>query len=250
MSQVDPAPEPAISPETVERLRAVGTATLTMQLLKRGLRRVWMAGPRPLAPGGPRLVGEAFTLRFIPAREDLAVPESYARPGSTRDAVEAAPAGSVVVIDGRGERGCATLGDILATRLHARGVAGLVTDTGVRDAAHCREIGLPIFCAGATAPPSISGLSFVAWQEPIGCGGVAVLPGDLIVADDDGAVVVPRALAEDVAEAGAEQERFEGYVQRRVARGEPVVGLYPPSEATLEDYRKWLATEGPERAGS
>lgn len=235
-----------VAADTLRALQGVTTATLTMQLFKRGLRRVAMAGPRPLDPAAARLVGEAFTFRFIPAREDIATPESYARAGSIREAVESVPAGRVVVVDARGELGAATFGDILVARLKARGAAGVVTDGAVRDAAATAEVGLPVFCAGVAAPPSISGLYFAGWEEEIGCGGVAVLPGDVIVGDGDGVVVVPRALADEVAIAGAEQERFERFVQREVKRGAGVVGLYPPDDETMAAYRRWLEEGEPE----
>ncbi len=228
-----------LGPETLARLRGVGTATLTMQLLKRGLRSVWMAGPQAIGPG-PRLVGEAFTLRFVPQREDLARLDTLGGPGSTRAAIEAVEPGRVVVIDACGLATCGTLGDILIARLRARGAAGVVTDGGMRDLAEVRALGVPVFCAGPAAPPSLTGLFFVAWQETIGCGGVAVVPGDLVVGDEDGVVVVPRALADEVAEESQEQERFERFVRQRVDRGDPVTGLYPPNEATLAAYRRWL----------
>ena len=238
--------QPALSRATLEALRSVSTATLTMQLFKRGLRRVAMQGLLPLDPGTPRLVGPAFTARFVPAREDISTRESYARPGSFREAIEAAPTGSVLVLDARGEAAIGTLGDILAARLKARGVAGAVSDGAVRDAEEVRKVGLPVFCAGIAPSPSITGLHFADWQTPIGCGGVAVLPGDVIVGDGDGVVVVPRALADEIAAEAPEQERFERYVQLRVRAGAEVVGLYPPDEATLAAYRRWLEAGEPE----
>ncbi len=230
---------PVLGPETLDNLTKTSTATLTMQLLKRGIRNVWMDGPKPLDPGTPRIAGEVFTLRFIPMREDVSTPESYRVPGSMRDAIEAVPAGRIVVIDGRGEHRCGTLGDILIARLQVLGASGVVTDAAVRDVAEVKPIGLPVFCAGATAPPSITGLTFVDWQQPIGCGGVAVFPGDIVVGDGDGVVVVPRALAGEVARDGLEQERFERFVQQRVREGASVVGLYPPDQGTLADYQRW-----------
>lgn len=230
---------PALEPETIERLRSVSTATLTMQLIVRGVRRSWIAGTRPLFPDTPRIAGPAFTLRFIPMREDVATRESYARPGSLREAIEAAPAGAVATIEARGDTGCGTLGDILAERLRAVGCAGAVSDGAMRDIADMRAVGLPIFCNGVAAPPSITGLHFVDWELPIGCGGVAVFPGDVVVADEDGAVVVPRAMAAEVAADALEQDRFERFVQMRVAAGVPALGLYPPNEATQAAYARW-----------
>ena len=240
MTTAPEVPSAPLDPATLEALKRVTTATLTMQLLKRGLRRVAMAGPMALDAAAPRLVGEAFTLRFIPAREDISTPESYAAPDSLREALERVPAGRVVVIEARGEQGCATLGDILVARLKAKGAAGAVTDGALRDVTEIARVGLPVFAAGSAAPPSISALHFAAWEVPIGCGGVAVLPGDVVVGDGDGVVVVPRALAPEVARAALEQERFERFVQLRIEAGASVVGLYPPSEETLAQYQRWL----------
>jgi regulator of RNase E activity RraA len=221
------------------QLRRVSTATLTMVLLKRGVRTSWLRGVGALSAMDERVVGPAFTIRFVPGREDLSQPGSYARSPSFRDAIEAAPAGSVVVIDGRGNTLGATLGDILVARLAYKGVAAAITDAPVRDADEIRRFPLPVLCAGVAAPPSIVGLAFAGYDEVIGCGGVAVCPGDVMVCDNDGAVVVPVTMAAEVAEAGVEQERFERFVQQRVAEGASVVGLYPPDEGTLEDYRRW-----------
>jgi len=233
--------------EAIDRLRQISTATLTMVLLKRGIRRTWMRGPIPVFPDAPRVVGPAFTVRFVPAREDLATPESYAKASSFRDAIEACPAGSIMVIDGCGTQEAATLGDILIARLKVNGVVAAVTDAPVRDIAEIRKVGLPVFSAGAAAPPSITGLAYAGYGELIGCGGVAVAPGDLVVGDADGIVVVPSALVTEVTEAGAEQERYERFVQMRVLQGQAVVGLYPPNAETLAAYQRWLAAgEQPE----
>ena len=229
----------SFDPSVARQLRQVSTATLTMVLLKRGVRTSWLRGVGALSAMDERVVGPAFTIRFVPGREDLSQPESYAKSPSFRDAIEAAPAGSVVVIDGRGNTLGATLGDILVARLAYKGVAAAVTDAPVRDADEIRKFPLPVLCAGVAAPPSIVGLAFAGFDEVIGCGGVAVCPGDVLVCDNDGAVVIPAAMAAEVAEAGIEQERFERFVQQRVAEGASVVGLYPPDDGTLEDYRRW-----------
>ncbi|NCF28394.1 MAG: ribonuclease activity regulator RraA [Gammaproteobacteria bacterium] len=235
-----PAPDPtSLDASVAEQLRQVSTATLTMVLLKRGVRTSWLRGVEPLTMMGGRIVGPAFTIRFVPGREDLSQPESYAKSPSFRDAIEAAPAGSVVVIDGRGNTLGATLGDILVARLAKRGVLAAVTDAPVRDADEIRRLTLPVLCAGVAPPPSIVGLSFAGYDEIIGCGGVAVCPGDVLVCDNDGVVVIPVAMAAEVAEDGVEQERFERFVQRRVAEGASVVGLYPPNEGTVQDYKRW-----------
>ncbi len=236
----------SLAADIVDQLAEISTATLTMQLIKRGIRRSWIAGTRPLFAGTPRVAGEAYTLRFLPMREDISTRESYARAGSLREAIEAFPAGAVAVIDARGEQGCATLGDILAARLKARGCAGVVSDGPMRDVAELRDVGLPVFCSGVAAPPSIAGLHYIDCQLPVGCGGVAVFPGDVVVADEDGAVVVPRALAAEIAADAPEQERYERFAQMRVAQGEPVLGLYPPGEAAQAAYARWLAAGEPD----
>ncbi len=222
--------------ETIEILKGVSTATITTLLLNQGLRNVWMRGPKPWREGQPRVVGRAFTLRFIPAREDLATPDAWSSPRSTRAAIEAMPPGCVVVAGALGVTDAGIFGDILCARMVQRYIAGLVTDGVVRDIAGGRATGLPVWSQGAAAPPSVAGLIFEGWQDPIGCGGVAVYPDDFIVADADGAVVVPKALAEFVAAAGPEQERLEAWIVGEVAKGAPLPGLYPPNAETRARY--------------
>lgn len=231
---------------TIALLRQVSTATVTMQLLKRGLRAVSMRGPTALTPGQPRLVGPAYTLRYVPMREDLSTVASLGDPDNpSRNAIEECPPGHVLVMDGLGRGDAGVLGDILAARLKVRGVAGAVTDAGVRDAEAIRPIGLPVWSAGPTPPANIGALAWGERQVRIGCGGVAVEPGDMIVADGDGVVVIPAALADEVARDGVEQERFERFVQLRVGEGRPVHGLYPPNEASRAEYEKWVADGEP-----
>src|SRR5690242_13420206 len=193
-------------------LRKVTTATITTMLLKKGIRRCWMNGPKPLVLGGERIIGPAFTLRFVPVREDLATPESWGSPRSTRAAIEDMPEGVVAVADARGLTEAGIFGDILAIRMRKRGVAALVTDGAMRDGVGVIKSDLPVWCNGMVAPASVIGHTFVGWQEPISCGGVAVYPNDVIVADGDGAVVIPAALVEEVAKLGPEQERYEEWV--------------------------------------
>src|SRR3954454_2482713 len=221
-----------------EALRKVTTATLTTILLKKGLRKVWISGTRPLTPNLPRVVGRAFTMRFIPAREDVATPASWASPRSTRAAIEEMGAGCVAVIDAMGIKEAGVYGDILCARMAKRGVAALITDGVVRDAQSVMATGLPVWCNGAAAPPSVASLHFVGWQEPVGCGGVGVFPDDIIVADDDGAVVIPAAIAAEVTEIAVEQERLEGWIMREVDRGVPLPGLYPPNDETRARYER------------
>ncbi len=207
--------------------KAVSTATLTTVLLKKGLRNVWIRGSKPLQSDPPRLVGRAFTLRFILAREDLATPASWGSPISTRAAIEDMPAGCIAVVDAMGVMDAGIFGDILCARMVKRDVAGLVTDGVIRDLHGVLGTGLPVWCQGVAAPPSVAGLTFVGWQQPIGCGGVAVFPDDLVVVDQDGAVVIPGALVEQVAIEAAEQERQEEWIMGQVNRGVPLPGLYP-----------------------
>lgn len=228
-------------PETKAALEGVSTATLTTILLKKGLRNVWLRGAAPWSSGTRRIVGEAFTLRFVPAREDLATPESWASPTSTRAAIEAMDEGVIAVIDAQGVTDAGVFGDILCARMVKRGVAAMVTDGVIRDAVGVRGTGLAVWCAGVAAPPSVAGLTFVGWQEPVSIGGVAVFPGDVISADEDGCVVIPAALVEEVAELGVEQERFEGWVVSEVERGVVLPGLYPPNAETRARYEAWKA---------
>ena len=220
----------------VETLSDVSTATLTTILLKKGLRNVWMRGTRPLRPAQARRVGRAFTLRFVPAREDLATPESWSSPRSTRAAIEAMPAGCFAVVDAMGVADAGIFGDILCLRMAKRGVAGLVTDGVMRDLAGVLGTGLAVWCRGAAAPPSVAGLTFVGWQEPVGCGGVAVFPDDVVVADEDGGVVIPQKLLEEVVAGAPEQERMEAWIMGEVEKGVPLPGLYPMNAETRARY--------------
>ena len=226
------------APRDGNRLRSPSTATITTILLKKGLRNVWMRGTQPLSPGHPRIVGPAFTLRFVPAREDLATPASWGSPISTRAAIEAMPAGCVAVVDAMGTTDAGIFGDILCARMAKRGVAALVTDGVVRDVAGVRATGLPVYCRGAAAPPSVAGLTFVAWDQPIGCGGVAVFPNDVVVVDDDGAVLIPAALLDQVVAEAVEQERLEEWIMGEVSHGAALPGLYPPNAENLARYEK------------
>ena len=226
-----------LSPEIAAALARASTATITTVLLKKGIRRAWMRGPMPLATAaGKRVVGPAFTLRFVPAREDLATPESWSSPTSTRAAIEAMPESAVVVVDALGVHDAGIFGDILCSRMAKRGVAALITDGVVRDLTGVLGTGLPVWCAGTAAPPSVAGLTFVGWQQPIGCGGVAIFPDDVIVADGDGAVVIPQAIVAEVAAAAEEQEKLEAWIMGEVGKGMALPGLYPPNAETRARY--------------
>ncbi|HTR10169.1 MAG TPA: ribonuclease activity regulator RraA [Paraburkholderia sp.] len=236
-----------VSDAALEQLRHVSTATLTTQLFKRGLRNVFLQGVAPLvkpAPGAPNLVGPAFTLRNIPAREDLDHVGVFQNPDHPqRKAVETAPAGSVLVQDCRGDRTVASVGSILALRLAKRGVAGMVSDGPVRDSGTIAALGLPIWCTGASAPLNLAKHHAVDMNVPIACGGVPVYPGDIVVADTDGVVIVPREMAEEVARDATGQEQLEAFITERIEAGRPLRGTYPPDEETLATYREWRAQQ-------
>jgi regulator of RNase E activity RraA len=229
----------AMSAALFDTLRHITTGTITTILLKKGIRRCWMSGPMPLAGSGARMVGPAFTLRFIPVREDLATPESWAKPISTRGAIEDMPEGCIAVADAMGVSSAGIFGDILTMRMMRRNVAALVTDGVIRDRAGVLASKLPVWCAGVAAPASVNGLTFVGWQEPIGCGGCAIFPSDIIVCDDDGAVVIPQDLVEFVAREGEEHERMETFIVSEVERGVKLPGLYPMNDETKARYQAW-----------
>ncbi len=235
MSDTDTFPAP-LDAQTITTLQAVSAATITTVLLKEGLRKVWMRGPKPLRSGQPRLVGRAFTLRFVPTREDVATPASWALPRSTRAAVERMPPGCIVVADAMGLTDAGIFGDILCARMQQRGVAALITDGVVRDINGVLGTGLPVWSQGTAAPASVAALTFVNWQETIGCGGVAVFPGDVIVADDDGVVLIPDAYLDKVLAAGPAQEALEAWIMQEVGRGASLPGLYPPNAENLARY--------------
>jgi regulator of RNase E activity RraA len=222
--------------EKFDALSRVTTATLTTILLKKGLRNVWIRGAFPIAPGVKRVVGRAFTVRFVPAREDLATPESWSSPKSTRGAIEQMSAGCIAVVDAMGVKDAGIWGDILCARMAKRGVAALVTDGVVRDVTGVLSTNLPVWAAGAAAPPSVAGLTFVDWQQPVACGGVAVFPDDVIVADQDGAVLIPAALVGDIVDLALEQENFEAWIMDEVNGGASLPGLYPPNEENKARY--------------
>ena len=224
----------------LEALRGVSTATITLQLLKRGYRNCFIQGARPLNATVQPFVAEAYTLRFIPMREDLSRPEVLADVEyPPRKAIEAIPPGCALAIDARGEMRAGVAGGILAARLRIRGAAAMVSDGPMRDAGELAAGAFPIYCAGGAAPASITVHFGAGLQEPISCGGAAVFPGDILAGDADGVVVVPRALAGEIGRDAPEQERLEAFLQSRIEAGRPIFGTYPPNEATLRDYEEW-----------
>ncbi|MFZ0218419.1 MAG: ribonuclease activity regulator RraA [Candidatus Dormiibacterota bacterium] len=226
------------------QLDAVSTATLTTQLMRRGLTNCFIPGMTPLRPD-LHLVGTAFTLRYVPVRSEVQESTHYDnRTTVQRLAVEQIGPGEVLMIDARQELGSGTLGEILATRMLRRGAAGIVTDGAVRDSAGIRAVALPTYCRGAHAAASSRRHHPVDLQVPIGCGGVLVMPGDAVVGDEDGVVVFPIELAGEVAGAALEQEEVEEYVRQRIDGGRSIVDTYPPDERTLAEYREWRSGQG------
>jgi regulator of RNase E activity RraA len=238
-----------LAPGTLDKLRATSTATLTSQLIKiAGLRTRSPLDIRPLNPAKSRFVGPAVTLRYGPLREDLdktmanlAAPEN-----PTRRAIEDSAPGSVIVIDAGGNIGGGAIGDILAARMIFRGIAGLVTDGAMRDAGPLMAMDLPVHARTFTPPPNTASTLAIGINEPIACGGTLVFPGDIVVGDEDGVVVIPRHLADQVAISGLEQEQVEAFIKRRVELGEPIAGFYPASERTMAEYRAWVENGRPE----
>jgi regulator of RNase E activity RraA len=228
-------------PDTIKRLREVSTATLCTQLFKRGLRNVYIQGIKRLTtPSGGNLVGPAFTVRNIPAREDIDQLSAFENPEHPqRKAIESVPPGHVLVIDTRGEKRVASGGQILTTRLKVRGAAGLVSDGPVRDSGEIAKMDFPVFCAGGSAPLNLIHHHAIDLNVPIGCGGVAVYPGDVIVGDEEGVVVIPANLADEVAADAAEQEKLEIFLLERVQNGAALPGTYPPNAATRAAYDEW-----------
>ena len=236
-----------LSAETIKNFLYASTATVSMQMLKRGFRNTAINGVRPLNPKAVRLVGPAFTLRYIPGREDLDKPPTPADPPSAqRAAIEETPPGAVLVIGTEGNTRSGTIGDILALRLKVRGVAGVLSDGAMRDTPVIGRFDFPVYCAAAAAPPSMANLRPIDVQVPVGIRGVPVYPGDVIVADEDGAIVVPRAIADEVARDSFEQERLEKFVAIRIGQGREITGVYPPNDQTKKDYAAWIAAGEPE----
>ncbi len=234
------APRPyLLSEEAKERLKQVSTATLTSQLLKRGFRNTFLFGLNPLRPD-LRMVGYAFTLRYVPAREDMSMQVDYDNTTNVqRLAVEAIGPEEVLVIDARGDVRAASFGHIIATRIMQRGAAGLVTDGALRDTPAFRHLNLPAYIKAPHATTSSVAHHPVEMNVPIGCAGVLVMPGDVIVGDAEGVVAIPAAVAGEVAHAAYEQEVLEAFVLQKVEAGASIRGVYPPDENTLAEFERW-----------
>ena len=237
----------ALSPETRDRLKKVSTATLATALYKRGLRNQMIQDVRPLhGPTGGSMVGEAFTLRYMPAREDLNRLEVFRdRAHPQRKAVEECPPGAVLVMDSRKDARAASAGGILVGRLKARGVAGVVTDGGFRDSAEIAALGIPAYHQRPSAPTNLTLHQAIEINVPIGCGDAPVFPGDVLVGDADGVIVLPAHLADELAEEATEMTAYEDFVTEEVRKGRSILGLYPATdERSLADFAAWRKANG------
>jgi regulator of RNase E activity RraA len=232
-------PNDRIPESVVSKLEQVSCATLTSVLGKLGYGRIFAGGVRPLTTGA-RLVGQALTLSYLPIREDFwPVPPEQMPSYPQRVAIESIQPGDVLVVDARGNLDAGVLGDILAARVKARGGAGIVVDGAVRDSPAIREIGLPCYSRGVHASASMSELLAIDVNRPVQCGGVLVMPGDVVVGDEEGAAFIPLAVAEQAAEQALEQEQLEIWVRQRIEAGGSTSDYYPPTEAALAEYRRW-----------
>jgi regulator of RNase E activity RraA len=236
----------ALKPETRDKLKKVSTPTLATALFKRGLRQQMIQGALPLSPLKESMVGEAYTLRYIPAREDLnqlTVFRDRAHP--QRKAVEECPPGAVMVIDSRKDARAASAGGILVTRLMRRGVAGVVTDGGFRDSAEIASLGFPAFHTRPSAPTNLTLHQAVDVNVPIACGDAPVFPGDVLVGDADGVIVLPAHLADELADEATEMTAYEDFVTEQVRAGQSILGLYPATEeSNLERFKAWRQERG------
>ena len=252
--------QPALDPAAIDatvlaRLKKASTPSIATLLHKRGYRNQYVQGVTPLSPKSERMVGPAFTLRYIPAREDLDVVEAFRDPRHPqRLAVETVPPGHVLVMDCRRDASAASGGSILFTRLQVRGCAGVVTDAGVRDGDSIGALDMPCFSAGVSAPTNLTKHHAVDIGLPIGCGGAPVYPGDIMVGDSDGVIVIPAHLAEEIAAEAASMEAFEDFVLLEIQAGRPLIGTYPPDAAALARFEAYKRGEyqpgGPDNAGT
>ncbi len=232
--------------DTRTKLERVSTATIATALFKRGLRNQMIQGVLPLGPLGKSMVGPAFTLRYIPAREDLNTIDVFKNPAHPQRAgIEACPPGHVMVIDSRKDARAASAGNILVTRLMVRGAAGIVTDGGFRDAAEIAALGFPAFHQRPSAPTNLTLNQAIDTNVPIGCGDAPVFPGDVVIGDSDGVIIVPAAMADEIAAETTEMTAYEDFVAERVKAGATIVGLYPATDpANLAAFAEWRRQRG------
>jgi len=235
-----------LSDATREKLKGVSTATLATALFKRGFRQQFIQDVKPLRPRAESMVGEAFTLRYIPAREDLNKLDVFRDPEHPqRKGVETCPPGAVMVMDSRKDARAASAGSILVTRLMVRGVAGVVTDGGFRDAVEIAAMDIPTYHSRPSAPTNLTLNQAIELNVPIGCGDAPVFPGDVIVGDGDGVIVIPAHIAEEIADEAVEMTAYEDFVTEKVRGGQPIVGLYPATDAkNLEIFAAWRKEKG------
>jgi regulator of RNase E activity RraA len=235
-----------LNPSTRDKLKGVSTATLCTALFKRGLRNQFIQDVHPLNPNLPNMVGDAFTLRYIPAREDLnPITVFQDRKHPQRVAVEQCPEGAVMVFDSRKDARAASAGSILITRLMVRGIAGVVTDGGFRDSPEIAAMPFPAYHHRPAAPTNLTLHQALDINVPIGCGDVAVFPGDVIVGDREGVLVIPAHLADEIADEAVEMTAFEDFVTEEVRKGRSIIGLYPPTEQQArDDFAAWRKARG------
>jgi len=228
--------------DVLDKLRQVSTSTLATQLYRRGFRQPTLIGLKLLSNVVDGFVGEAYTMRFIPAREDVNTPDPY-RSGNTLqwETIENVPPGHVIVVDSRGDVSAASGGDMLMTRAMVRGAAGFVTDGGLRDGHVLADLPFATYAREVTITTRAASHHVADVQTPVSCAGVAVYPGDVLVGDRDGVVVIPRAIAEEIADPSLAQEQMEAYLNTRIKGGEPLWGIYPPSDETKAQYEAWRA---------
>jgi regulator of RNase E activity RraA len=235
----------ALAESTRTKLAAVSTATLTTVLFKRGFRNTFIQGIHRINPGAAQMVGEAYTMRYIPAREDLdhlGVFEDRSHP--QRKGIEECPAGHVFVIDSRRNPAAASAGGILVTRLWKRGAAGIVTDGGFRDIAGVIKVGLPAYQRRASPPATPVGLHSADMDVPIGCAGVAIYPGDIVVGDNDGVVVLPVGIADELATEALETATYDEFAEQRITAGRSIMDIFPPADDVLREYQEWKKSRG------
>jgi regulator of RNase E activity RraA len=232
-----------LKPEIHALLVRVGVASLTNGLLRRGLRNQFLHGILPVAPSLPTMAGPAFTLRFIPAREDIDSLTALARADNAqRRALEACPPGAILVIDTGNNTRSASAGDLMIGRLKVRGCAGIVTDGGFRDIQGVIKLGLPAYQRQASPPATPIALHPVDFDVPIGCAGVAVYPGDIMVGDSDGVVVLPLGIAEELAQDALEIATYDEFAEQRIAAGRSIIDIFPPSDKVTQEYNEWKKT--------
>ena len=236
-----------LEPTLLGLLAKASTSTLATQLYGKGIRQPYLVGITPIGDGFSGFVGEAFTMRFIPSREDVDPIGDPYRTGNVLqwEAIETVGEGQVIVVDSRSDTSAASAGDMLVTRAMKRGATGFVTDGAFRDGAAIAALGFPAYSRATTATTRPATFHVADLQVPIGCAGVAVYPGDVLVGDRDGVIVVPRALVPEIAQSSADQEELEDYLNRRVANGEALWGIYPPNSTTLDEFRAWRALNQP-----